>query len=163
MRKYVADTGPLISFERIPDGFPLLRRLVEAIIVPPEVIEELTAGETPPANYLERHAIIDLVTVERAPPPSLAMSGLHAGEAAAVALALARKLPLLIEERQGRQVASALGIETTGTVGLLLYAHAARIITKKEAADSAHALLQGKRISRKLFEALLGQFGFLRQ
>jgi predicted nucleic acid-binding protein len=158
MREYVADTGPLISFERIPDGFLLLRRLVKGIVVPPEVVEELAAGSVPTANYLMQHGIADLVCVEHAPPCPAAAAGLHAGEAAAIALALAKKLPLLIEERQGRQVAAALGVETTGSVGLLLYACNTRIITKDDAEGYAQALLQGKRINRKLFEALVRQF-----
>jgi predicted nucleic acid-binding protein len=157
MREYVSDTGPLISFEIIPGGFMLLRRLVGGILVPPEVVDELSVGLLPGSDYLAHYGIADFVRVEPAPAAPAATAGLHEGESAAITLALARKLPLLIEERQGRQVALALGVETIGAIGLLLYACNIGIITVGEAEGCVQALFQGKRMNRTLLEALLAQ------
>jgi uncharacterized protein len=50
---------------------------------------------------------------------------LDAGESEAIALAVERKPSLLlIDERDGRQVARALGVQLTGTLGVLLHAKA---------------------------------------
>ncbi len=157
MRDYVSDTGPLISFERIPGGFALLRRLVGGIFVPPQVIEELVAVLPLGTDYLTHYGIGDFVRVEAAPPPPPATHGLDDGESHALSLAIARGLPLLIEERQGREVAAELGLETSGAVGLLLHAWKSRAVTTGEAERHAHALFHGKRINHTLLEALLAQ------
>lgn len=157
MREYVSDTGPLISFERIPGGFALLRRLVGGIIVPPQVIEELVAVLPLGTDYLAHYGIGDFVHVETAPPPPPATDGLDDGERHALSLAIAWGLPLLIEERQGREVAAALGLETSGAVGLLMHAWRSRIISAGEAERHAQALLHGRRINHTLLDALLAQ------
>ncbi len=55
-RLVVSDTGPIITLEKLPDGFALLRKLYDKILLPEEVLEELAEGfETPEAylNHLE--------------------------------------------------------------------------------------------------------------
>jgi hypothetical protein len=37
----VSDTGPLISFEKLPDGFSVLKALFSKLSIPPEVLQEL--------------------------------------------------------------------------------------------------------------------------
>ena len=67
MRRIVSDTGPLISLEKLTDGFRFIRTLYDQIIVPPAVLEEVAFHEDHPGAYLERHGIVDLVEVRAVP------------------------------------------------------------------------------------------------
>ena len=54
---------------------------------------------------------------------TLLAGGLHRGEAEAIALAVERRADrLLIDERQGRLTAEALGVPVVGSVGVLIAA-----------------------------------------
>jgi predicted nucleic acid-binding protein len=53
---------------------------------------------------------------------------IDAGEAEAVALAVERQTLLLVDDQQGRRLATELGVRYTGTVGLLLDAKSAGLI-----------------------------------
>ena len=44
VRRVVSDTGPLISLERLTDGFAFIRRLYDQIVIPPAVLEEVGLG-----------------------------------------------------------------------------------------------------------------------
>lgn len=74
----VADSGPLISFEKIPGGFVLLRRIVQCVLVPPQVLAELTAGHAADGDYRDRFSLRGFVDVMPAPPPPPALDRLHA-------------------------------------------------------------------------------------
>lgn len=100
----VSNTGPLISFERFPDGFQLARKLYGKILIPRQVMNELYTYQFPSAeaylmfygieNFIEIKDIsasTDLITV----PP---FSDLDEGEKWAIELAYALSLPLLIED-----------------------------------------------------------------
>ncbi len=63
----VSDTGPLISFEKLPNGFALLRKLCHQVLIPEQVLKELELG-LPGANYLQTYAIGDWVHVARKVP-----------------------------------------------------------------------------------------------
>jgi len=54
---------------------------------------------------------------------------IDAGEAEAVALAVERQTLLLVDDQQGRRLATELGVRFTGTVGLLLDAKADGLIS----------------------------------
>ncbi len=58
----VADTGPLISLEKLPDGFALLKRSLSRLYLPLEVLEELQAGYSG-TDYLADHHLTTLVEV----------------------------------------------------------------------------------------------------
>lgn len=155
MRDFVADAGPLISFERIPGGFDLLRRLARTIIIPEQVHEELTAGLPPGRNYLVQYGLAGLVEVRRASDPLPGTGDLDVGERYAIALAAACGLPLLIEERRGRAVAERLGLASIGAVGLLLDGLLSGVLGRDETERHVRALFDGKRINRDLRDALV--------
>ena len=50
-------------------------------------------------------------------------SGLGPGEAESIALAAVRRLRLIVDDKQARSVAAAIGIEHVGTAGTLLEAY----------------------------------------
>ena len=58
-REIVSDTGPLISLERLPDGYQWMQELYAGIILPPSVTEELLAGGYEDLAAYEQHFGID--------------------------------------------------------------------------------------------------------
>ena len=81
---------------------------------------------------------------------------LDPGEASSIALAAeTANSKLIIDEKKGRRVAIEMGLDVTGTVGVLLEASKADIITlDRELADSLDHY--GFHLSQELRELLLG-------
>jgi predicted nucleic acid-binding protein len=153
----VSDTGPLISFEKIEGGFSLLRRMVGSVLIPPHVYMELAAGFQADRSYFDHYGIADLVRIVEAPLPPAAADGLDEGERYAISLALSQGIPLLIEERQGREVARQIGIHTSGSIGLLLAAWQDRLISTEEAEAAFQGLFRAGRINRTLLDMSLSR------
>ncbi len=131
----VADTSPLFYLARLR-RFSLLESLYGSVHVPETVWQETLAGgrldsEIPPMLTAARAS--GWLTVHPVPPP-LPLSGaalLDAGERDA--LALARQLDatlLLIDDRRGVRVATGLGFNVTGTLGVLVEARQAGLISR---------------------------------
>ncbi len=118
----IANAGPLIALGRI-EHLALLPALYGEIIVPPavyrEVVQDMTRSgsqEIAQAPWICQEAAGDTIAVERL------RYWLDAGESEAIVLAYSLQLPLLIDERRGRTIATTLGVSCTGTVGTLLVA-----------------------------------------
>jgi hypothetical protein len=43
-RRIVSNTGPLISLEKLRQGYDFIRQLYDTIIIPPGVLDEVAAG-----------------------------------------------------------------------------------------------------------------------
>jgi len=120
----VSNTGPLIALAKV-DQLALLQALFDQVKIGPVVQRELLAKAGEEAEHLDAAlstfvAVVDPFTVP--PDVRLAASTLDAGEREAVALARLEGLPLVIDDRLGRQVARRLGIRVTGTGGVLVAA-----------------------------------------
>lgn len=111
MKIVIADASCLITLENINET-DLLPRLYEQIVVTPEVADEV--GPSLPEWVDQRsstnHALIAQLS-----------SSLEIGEAASIALALELEdCLLIIDEKKGRRTARELGIEITGTFGVVM-------------------------------------------
>lgn len=141
---------PLIALVVI-DQLELLRSLFDSVIVPVQVYDEVAVqGAGKPGS--EALARADWLQVEASPPvPALdaLLTGLDAGEIAV--LLLARQIGadwVIIDERQARRVAFALELPVKGTLGILLAAVLAGLISKKQAFEDLEKLQKaGIRIS----------------
>jgi predicted nucleic acid-binding protein len=157
-RFIVSNTGPLISLEKIQDGYIFIRKLYDRIIVPPKVLEEIISGKySIGVDYLRAYSIEDLIEV-RSASAIVRMSDierLDEGEIQAISLAVELGLPLLIEETVGRRVALKLGLEISGIAGQVVKAFRHRIVDKAEAASKLQQLLNGGRINQKIYSALM--------
>ncbi len=124
----VADTGPLISLSHIA-ALHVLASLYAEVIVPEAVAAELRASRFESVHeILDRNDWLHVRAPTRPPDPAL-QAALDAGEAAALALALELGAPVLIDERRGRRVATAIyGLEVRGTLGTLVRARRARLV-----------------------------------
>lgn len=155
----VSDTGPLISLEKMKDGFGFIRRLCSKIIAPPSVLEELYRNSFPTAEeYLRAYSVHDLIEVQiPSVIPEVLNSNprLHQPEKDALALALEIQKTLWIEEEIGRSMALALGLEISGIAGQVLKANKKNLIDKEEASQKLGELFNGKRINRRFYEVLV--------
>lgn len=155
-REIVSDTGPLISFEKLGGSFGLLRRLYHRVLVPPEVLAELSEGlPGGGAAYVRLHDLRGLLVVVVA-PTGMSRPDLDPGEAASIALAEARGLPLLIEERVGRRVATERGIAISGAAGQVRRAFLQGVLTRQEAFDHLRQLFEAGRINGTVLQAVSG-------
>jgi uncharacterized protein len=107
----IADASCLITLYNINET-ELLRRLHESVFVTPEVADEV--GDSLPVWVQRRsssnHTLIDELC-----------ANLEIGEATSIALALElRDCLLIIDEKKGRRTAKQLGIEVTGTFGIIM-------------------------------------------
>lgn len=156
-RRVVSDTGPMISLERLTGGFRFIRRLYDRIIVPPAVLEELGFGYDGAEEYLERHGIDDLIEVRNVASqvklPDL--ERLHKGEIQAIRLALALRLPLLIEEAAGRRSAQAAGVPISGIVGQIVKAHRQDLISVEKTRAMLREMVEHRRINERIYEQLI--------
>ena len=161
-RETASDTGPLISLEKLDDGYRFIRFLYARILVPRTVLDELVQGQfVSPEAYLRHYGIEDLLEVVEA-RGDLEVPGaelLDAGERDAIRIALDRGLPLLIEEEAGRQCARSLGLQISGIAGQIVKAFRAGLISDKEAQDKLRDLFEAGRINRKIHTALAAAVG----
>jgi predicted nucleic acid-binding protein len=114
----VADSSPLIVLINI-GCIDILTRLFGKVLIPPEVSAELAQDNRPqivqafiakPPGWL----------LEKTPSTIEAIPALHAGEIAAISLALEVHADLLlIDEILGRKAATSRGIPVTGTIGVI--------------------------------------------
>jgi predicted nucleic acid-binding protein len=113
----VSDNSPLNLLVRIgrPDVLPAL---FGRVLIPPEVAREMGHPKAPdpvrqfiaaPPSWLEI----------RPPTRTNAFPTLDPGESAAINLAVELGAVLLIDERDGRAAAAALGIPVIGAIGVL--------------------------------------------
>jgi len=156
-RLIISNTGPLISLEKISNGYGFIRKLYDHILIPPTVLEELFQGQFLSAQaYLEHYDVADLlevVDVNQTRLPELEQ--LDIGEQEAIQLALQRHLPLLIEEQAGRTVARQLGVSISGIAGQVLKAFQENILTADEALNKFHELFTSRRINTRIYLGLV--------
>ena len=147
----VGNAGPLIALARI-ECLDLLEELFGAVAIPPAVYAEVTRNpDLPGAHVLEQaswlaiHEVGDQVAVQRL------RFWLDAGESEAIALAQELGALLLMDERRGRAAATALGLQVTGTVGILLAAKRRGYVSAVLPLLNA-LLAAGIRLSPRLYE-----------
>ncbi|PZV17147.1 MAG: hypothetical protein DCF21_09835 [Leptolyngbya sp.] len=154
----VSDTGPLISLEKLSDGYGWIQQLYGQILIPDAVAQELYQGMFSTWDAYQVHhnlgdfiSVVRVATVETFPGWEL----LDIGERQAIQLAWRQHLPLLIEEEQGRQVAKALGLKFSGLAGQVLKAYRGQIISSAVAQANLADLLKAGRIGKMLYAELL--------
>jgi predicted nucleic acid-binding protein len=119
MSVVVADSSPL-NYLALVGSIDILHRLYGAVIVPRQVITELTDPAAPDDVRRWASDLPDWVDVRELVTGDDDMTHLDPGERAAIVLAQSEPgALLLIDERAGRVEASRRGIRNTGTLGVL--------------------------------------------
>jgi predicted nucleic acid-binding protein len=145
VRQIVSNAGPLISLEKLKQGYGFIRCLYDNLIVSPAVLEEVAVGQfATPDEYLQHYDVSDLidarlVSQQRELPKA---ARLHEGETQAIQLAVELQLPLLIEETVGRRVVQSVGIQISGIAGQVMKAFRQDLIAAIEAHDKLSELLR---------------------
>ncbi|MBD2429081.1 hypothetical protein [Phormidium sp. FACHB-1136] len=154
----VSDTGPLISLEKITDGYSLMGKLYRQILIPHGVAQELCQGMFSSWDaYYEHYGLSGFVTVVEIQgiKSYLGCETLDEGEKQAIHLALERQLPVLIEEEQGRRIAQTLGLKVSGVAGQILKAYRNQLISADRAQTNLAELLKAGRIGKRLYGGLI--------
>lgn len=119
MTVVIADSSPL-NYLTLIGSVDVLRRLHGTVIVPQQVITELTDPGTPHAVRGWALHLPDWIDVRGAVVNDTALLHLDPGERAAIALAQSEPgALLLIDDAAGRIEAARRGILNTGTLGVL--------------------------------------------
>jgi uncharacterized protein len=155
----VSDTSALSNLALV-NHLWLLEAIYETVIVPDAVASELAA-----ASNAIISAILQLCWIQTQPLTNSQLAnqlqqdrGLDAGEANAIALALALALQaddLLIDERLGRQEAIRLGLSIIGILGILLVAKQRSLIPQVQPVMDALIDQAGFRVSPQLYQRIL--------
>ena len=159
----ISNTSPLLNLAII-DHLDLLRQQFGQIFIPPPVLTELKPNTGyPGVERLEQALAAMWVRVVDLTDNKLAqalMLELDQGEAAAIALALEQGHgQILMDERDGRVKAKALGLKPVGVLGVLLRAKIeGDLVSVKEAMQALRADA-GFFIDDQLFEAILTEAG----
>lgn len=123
-------------------------RPIEMIVV---VLDEFAAGSPDIFKTFETMSCFEVLDVPKTSRLKSLLLVLDDGEANAIELAMIKQLPLIIDERKGRQVAQQLGIKVTGFAGLLIQACRSKIIEREEAIGLLdQAVENGLRLSDSL-------------
>lgn len=118
----VVNTSPLITLDRI-GRLGILPKLFGEVIRPQSVVSELKAGRSVFGGSEELYHASWMKTAED-PPEMVLRKELGDGETAVIALALRSKADLVVlDDLAARNVAMELGLNITGTLGVLVAAH----------------------------------------
>ena len=133
------------------DRVELLENLFEVVYITPVVLEEISV----------KYPVVlpSFITVEKPEDDELFNSLrilLDPGESEAIALAKAKNLPIIIDEKRGRKIAGGLGLKVIGLLGVVYLNVKKGFLTKREAGEFIESAIEhGYRISRKMVDDVL--------
>jgi len=148
----VSDSTALITLINI-DEFELLSFFTQKVFIPKEVYEEVALFEEArvfldvqiekkfiEVSMYDNHLLYDELNIL-----------LDSGESASITLALEKKMPLLIDEKKGRNVAQNMGIEIIGLIGMIRFLYKKEKISKIKTKEIMKKLSASSfRVSKKL-------------
>jgi predicted nucleic acid-binding protein len=157
----VSDASPLISLA-VTGHLELLKHLYQQVLIPDAVYQELTGSDAalPGAAEVQTLEWIIAQPVQNEMVVRALQGELDHGEAAAIALAVERQADMvLIDERRARAVATRLGLNVVGVLGVLVEAkHKALIPHLKPILDDL-ITRAGFWVSAQLYERVLQAVG----
>lgn len=145
----VSDSTALIILEN-QNRFDLLRNLFFEVFIPQAVWDEIHRKE----GFIVPD-FIALSPIEVTDELSTLQYLLDQGESEAIVLAKTKNLPLIIDEKKGRKIASAMGVTIVGLLGILYLNIKRSFITVQEGREFLdQARANGFRISQKLIDEM---------
>lgn len=161
----VSNTSPLLNLAII-GHLGLLQSQFDEVLIPPGVLKELRLDDLLPGAVALREALADgwirVSEIEDPPVVALLRRTLDLGESEAIALAIEVKPDyVLMDERDGRQVAGSLDLPVTGALGVLLRAKLEGTLPSLQQALVALEEKAGFRIGRDLVRQVLAAAGEL--
>ena len=136
----VINTSPAIHLHAVlPGGLGSLAKLIGEVIVPWEVGQELAAGHAKDATWQEIQALHGIQHRSHGIPvhPLLAAQ-IDMGEAAVIQTALDEAHDaVILDDLKARRIAQTLGLQVTGTLGILLQAKQSGLLQSLNTAITA--------------------------
>jgi hypothetical protein len=159
----VSNTSPLLNLAIIGQ-LSLLQRQFGKITIPPAVLRELRLKEDLPGSQAVRESLeAGWLQVEKIKELTLAQvlrRDLDEGESEAIALALQIEAErVLLDEREGRRMAKAVGLNVTGVLGILLRAQREGTLSSLRKVMDELREKAGFRIAAALYSELLREAG----
>jgi predicted nucleic acid-binding protein len=156
----VADASPLIFLAKLR-RLKLVSRLVgDDIRIPRVVCKEVMSPGVDPIEREELESFFASCTIVAVPRPRAFASAMSAADNAALTLAIRTRADILLcDERVTRAMAQSEGIQSLGTLGILLRAMRADLLTRHETRRGVDLLVRehGFRIGIELYQAVLDQ------
>ena len=156
----IADTTPIISLMKA-DKLDLLQKLFGKVMIPEAVFRELTENKNfgREAAVIRTCKYIQVVQVRNQEKVNVLRrtTGLDAGESESIVMTDEHQADLLlIDEQKGRRIAKRMGINITGTIGLLIYGYDNEILTGTEILLCLEKMKAcGIRISKPLYDIVI--------
>lgn len=122
MREVVSNTSPL-QYLHQAGQIDLLPRLYHRVLVPTPVVAELAEGRSRGVDLPDPEELAWATVV--APPAAELLAlvpDLGPGERGAIAVAVTRRLVVVLDDALARRHAALLGLTCTGTLGILIRA-----------------------------------------
>jgi len=142
----ISNTGPLIHLAKA-GIITILKKLFDEVLIPEAVkVEVIDRGKDEgfaDAFLIEegiKDGWISVVSNPRGIEELAEKAGIEYGEALAISLALQKGYPLLIDDLAARRLAAGLGLEITGSIGVILKASREGKFSKDEAIDALDKL-----------------------
>lgn len=149
MKLIISDSTTIITLLNI-DRLDVLTNIFSCVYIPKRVYEEIVIDE----NFFVTKEIEDKKLYK------LLSKTLDAGECEAIVLAKEMRLSLIIDEKKGRKIASNLGINIFGFIGLLVLNYKNGLLTQEDIIDVFYrAKEQGFRVGLRLENEFLGLIG----
>jgi predicted nucleic acid-binding protein len=154
----VSDASPIIALA-LCDKLDLLDTLFDQVCIPQAVFNELTVPNKLKVNEITEWIKPRVIIVKNTATVAALSLNLDLGESEALALYWETAADyLLIDEKKGRTIAARSGIQTVGTIGVLLLAKQKRVLAQVK--PSLDVLVNnGFRISDMLYRQILGRAG----
>ncbi len=127
MQAIISDSTTIITLLNI-DRLDVLKHIFSCVYIPKKVYDEVVIEEQ---IVLEKEFFIVKEIVDNELYTLLSKS-LDAGESEAIVLAKEMGLSLIIDEKKGRKIASHLGINIFGLVGLLVLNYKKGMLGKED-------------------------------
>ena len=156
----ISDTGPL-NYLVLIDAIDVLSGLFDRVIVPEPVLKELNHERTPElvrawADNLPEWAAVEPVDTEIRELADIALK-VERGELSAMAIALQKEYPILIDDRRARKAADELGLITFGTLAILEIAACRNWLDFRSSAEKLRA--EGFYLTDELIEEIAVRLG----
>jgi len=158
--KAVVNSTPLIALA-ITGYLSVLDSLFEQVFVPVSVYEEVVLqGENRPgAEAVAQADWLTVIAPERPVPLPVELLQIDRGEQDVILLAQAIEADwVLIDEKLARRIASSLGLQVKGSVGVLLIACRVGLISREAATKAVEDLVSSSvRLNPRLLEWFVTQ------
>lgn len=155
MKLIISDSTTVITLLNI-GRVDVLKNIFSLVYIPQKVYEEVVIEEK---IVLDKEFFV-VKKINDKNLYTLLSKSLDAGECEAIVLAKEMELSLIIDEKKGRKIASNLGVNIFGFIGLLVLNYKKEMLTKEDTLDVFYkAKEQGFRVGMRLeneFLALIG-------